>query len=80
MENEPVIVDRLYNAPIEKVWKAFLDSMNNLNQNMQTLIDLNTILSKLHTIYPYGSLYDCEDETENLKGKIILGRTNLGNI
>lgn len=64
----------------EKAWKAFLDSMNNPDQNRQTLIDLNTILSKLHSIYPYGSLYDCEDETENLKGKIILGRTNLGNI
>ncbi|WP_316826941.1 SRPBCC domain-containing protein [Pedobacter miscanthi] len=26
MENEPVIVERLYNAPIEKVWKALTDN------------------------------------------------------
>jgi uncharacterized protein len=65
---------------LEKAWKAFLFSINNPDQNMQTLIDINTILSKLYSIYPYGSLYNCNDETENLKGKIILGRTNLGNI
>ncbi|HAQ20928.1 MAG TPA: hypothetical protein DCR40_17100 [Prolixibacteraceae bacterium] len=64
----------------ERAYHLFLDSMNKTGQSMQTLIDLNTILSKLHSIYPTGVLYDCEDETENLKGKIILGRTNLGNI
>jgi hypothetical protein len=64
----------------ERVYKLFLDSMNHTDQNMQTVIDLNAILSKLHSIYPTGALYDCDDETENLKGKIILGRTNLGNI
>lgn len=64
----------------EKSWRIFLDTMNKTDQDMQNLIGLNTILSQIHTIYPYGTLYDCEDETENLKGKIILGRTNLGNI
>ncbi len=62
----------------EQAFKLFLDSMNRKDQNMQTLIDLNTILSMLHSIYPTGALYDCDDETDNLKGKIILGRTNLG--
>ena len=64
----------------EKSWKLFLDTINKSNQEMQNLIDLNTILSQVHTIYPYGILYDCEDENETLKSKIILGRTNLGNI
>ncbi|WP_293303972.1 SRPBCC family protein [Pedobacter sp. UBA5917] len=26
MENEPVIVERVYNAPIDKVWKALTDN------------------------------------------------------
>jgi len=64
----------------ERAWKLFLGSINKPDQPMQTLTTLNTILSKLHSIYPTGALYDCDDETENLKGKIILGRTNLGNI
>ena len=64
----------------EKAYRLFLESINKTDQNMQNIIDLNTILSKLHSIYPTGILYDCENENENLKGKIILGRTNLGNI
>lgn len=64
----------------ERAYKSFLDGINKKDQNMQTLIDLNTILSQLHSIYPTGALYDCDNETDNLKGKIILGRTNLGNI
>ena len=65
---------------LEQAWKSFLDTMNKPDQDKQILIDLKTILSKLHSIYPTGFLYDCDDETENLKGKIILGKTNLGNI
>lgn len=65
---------------LETAWKAFLETMTKKDQNIQILKDLNLALSKLHTIYPSGFLYDCDDETEDLKGKIILGRTNLGNI
>lgn len=65
---------------LETDWKAFLDTINKKNQDIQLLINLRNTLSKLHTIYPTGFLYDCDDETENLKDKIILGRTNLGNI
>lgn len=65
---------------LEKTWKAFLDTMTKKDQNIQVLKDLNLALSQLHTIYPSGFLYDCDDESEDLKGKIILGRTNLGNI
>lgn len=39
------------------------------------------VLSKLRSIYPTGSLYDCSQEDEtNWQDKIILGRTNLGTI
>jgi hypothetical protein len=65
---------------LETAWKTFLETMNKNDQDIQVLKDLRNILSKLHSIYPTGFLYDCNDETENLKGKIILGRTNLGNI
>ena len=65
---------------LEKAWKVFLETISKASQDKQIVIDLNTILSKLHSIYPSGFLYDCDEETENLQGKIILGRTNLGNI
>lgn len=65
---------------LETDWKAFLDTINKKNQDIQILTNLRNTLSKLHSIYPTGFLYDCNDETENLKDKIILGRTNLGNI
>ena len=65
---------------LETAWKAFLDTMNKNDQDIQILKDFRAILSQLHSIYPTGFLYDCNDETEDLKGKIILGRTNLGNI
>lgn len=65
---------------LETDWKGFLDTINKKDQDIQLLINLRNTLSKLHTIYPSGFLYDCDDETENLKDKIILGRTNLGNI
>lgn len=65
---------------LETAWKAFLETMTKKDQDIQILKDLSLTISKLHTIYPSGFLYDCDDETEDLKGKIILGRTNLGNI
>lgn len=37
-------------------------------------------LAKLNSIYPTGTLYNCVDEEEDISGKIVLGRTNLGTI
>lgn len=65
---------------LETAWKTFLETTNKNDQDIQILKDLRNILSQLHSIYPSGFLYDCNDETEDLKSKIILGRTNLGNI
>jgi len=65
----------------EKAWKEFLlaktSSAPDLNQKLKTL---NQILSELNTIYPTGRLIDCDDETDSLKGRIILGRTYIGNL
>ncbi len=74
----------------EKAYKAFLFekteihtkdhlpiSMNKYNEVLNEFIDS---LTGLHTIYPTGRLYDCEDENEELDGKLILGKTNLGTL
>ena len=65
----------------EKAWKEFLlakiNSDPDLNLKLKTL---NTILSELNSIYPTGRLIDCDDETDSLKGRIILGRTFIGNL
>jgi uncharacterized protein len=65
----------------EKSWKEFLLAKTNsdLGLNLK-LKNLNTILSELNSIYPTGRLIDCDDETDSLKGRIILGRTFIGNL
>ncbi|GAB4107758.1 hypothetical protein GCM10028791_02050 [Echinicola sediminis] len=74
----------------EKAYKAFLlehtdihqrdGSAASLNKYNKVLNELITILTGLHTIYPSGRLYNCQDEEEDLAGKIILGKTNLGTL
>lgn len=65
----------------EKAWKEFLlaktSSAPDLNLKLK---NLNLILSELNSIYPTGRLIDCDDETDSLKGRIILGRTFIGNL
>ena len=66
----------------EKAYREFLFSKTNLEQkqNEKKLMELNKILPKINSIYPTGSLIDCDDEEDSLKGKIILGRTNIGKL
>jgi uncharacterized protein YegP (UPF0339 family) len=65
----------------EKAWREFLlaktSSAPDLSLKLKTL---NQILSELNSIYPTGRLIDCDDETDSLKGRIILGRTYIGNL
>ena len=49
-------------------------------QDETKLIPFIEILSELNSIYPSGKLIDCDDEDEELEGRIILGRTNIGNL
>ncbi len=64
----------------EKAFKQFLFKRTDLEQGHDpaTLKAMIGALGELNTIYPSGSLYSCE--TEDLDGKIILGRTNLGTL
>ena len=56
-------------------------SKEELNTYRDTLKEFSTCLNGIHTIYHSGRLHDCEDdETENQRNKIILGRTNIGNL
>lgn len=74
----------------EKAYKEFLlertkldtlvDKPNKLQKYNKVLNTLIDSMAGLHSIYPTGKLYDCEDENEELTGKIILGKTNLGNL
>ncbi len=66
----------------EKAWKDFLmaKTKGDKEEIKTSLKSLNMILSKLNSIYPTGRLMDCDDEEDILEGRIILGRTYIGNI
>ncbi|MDD2303240.1 MAG: hypothetical protein PHP53_00990 [Prolixibacteraceae bacterium] len=66
----------------EKAWKEFLLAKTKADPDLIStkLKSLNSILSELNSIYPTGRLIDCDDETDSLKGRIILGRTYIGNL
>lgn len=61
----------------EQAYKTYLEARQNEEYctELKAFID---ILTDLHTIYPTGTLHDCK--TDDLEGKIILGRTNLGTL
>jgi hypothetical protein len=64
---------------LENVYREYLLSKTNLGQeqDIPKLLELIDIMSKLYTIYPSGKLIDCDDEDEDIEGKIVLGRTNI---
>jgi uncharacterized protein len=62
----------------EKDFKTFL--INKSANKQDALPQFIKTLAKLNSIYPRGTLYNCKDEKEELNGKIILGKTNLGTI
>lgn len=66
----------------ENAYKAFLFDKTGSGQaqDPDKLKNLIEILNELNSIYPTGSLLDCDEEDETLEGKIILGRTNIGNL
>ena len=65
----------------EKAWKEFLLAKTNSEPDLKIkLKNLISILSELNSIYPTGRLIDCDDEEDSLEGKIILGRTYIGNL
>jgi hypothetical protein len=67
----------------EDCYRKFLISKTKSEQTEEhgnTLKDLIKIIGELNSIYPSGRLIDCDDEDDSIEGKIILGRTNLGNL
>lgn len=49
---------------------------------VQPVAELKNLLHAHHeltSVYPSGRLMDCSDEDDDLKGRIVLGRTNIGN-
>jgi hypothetical protein len=66
----------------EKAWKEYLKDKTKTGhiKYKNKLIELINILSELNSIYPKGRLIDCDDEEDSLEGKIILGKTYIGNL
>ena len=65
----------------EEKYKAYLIAKTTLEQGQPAKLEpLLTAMGNLNTIYPVGRLLDCEDESDELKGKIILGQTNIGTL
>ncbi len=69
---------------LEEAYKKYLEELKanrktGTSIQKETLVDFKTILFDLFTLYPVGRLHDCESD-EDLEGKIILGRTNLGSL
>ncbi|MFD1604383.1 hypothetical protein ACFSJW_13320 [Flavobacterium artemisiae] len=62
----------------EKGFKNFL--LDKTKGKQDALPPFIKSLSKLNSIYPTGTLYNCVDEEETISGKIVLGRTNLGTL
>ncbi len=66
---------------LEKRYRKWLEyNQNHYNKprlNNKSLNELLEILSDLHTIYPPGTLHDCEEGDD--ENPIVLGRTHLGN-
>jgi len=84
------IGNRLTNDPdpenemvkFEALYKDFLLAKTNSGQqqNSTKLKAFIKILSELNSIYPTGRLLDCDEESDAVEGRIILGSTKLGNL
>lgn len=74
--NQLMVLEEAYKLYLEelKKWK-----MTGTTIKKQTLINFKDILFDLYSLHPVGRLHNCESD-EDLEGKIILGRTNLGSL
>jgi hypothetical protein len=62
----------------ERDFKNFL--LDKTRNKQDALPKFIASLTKLNSVYPTGTLYNCVDEEEEISGKIVLGKTNLGTI
>ncbi|NQY07169.1 MAG: hypothetical protein HRT68_13520, partial [Flavobacteriaceae bacterium] len=65
----------------ENAYKDYLVAKTCLeNEQPEEIEELLSAMAKLNTIYPVGRLLDCNDESDELEGRIILGQTNIGTL
>ena len=66
----------------EDKYKAYLlkRTSSGFIQPETELKSLLEAIDRLNTIYPVGRLIDCDNESDELEGKIILGQTNIGTL
>ena len=65
----------------EDAYQAYLCAKTSIGDKQpEELKDLLRAIGNLNTIYPVGRLLDCDDESDELEGKIILGQTNIGTL
>ncbi|WP_378176259.1 hypothetical protein [Aquimarina sp. SS2-1] len=58
-----------------------IDNKSAIEEYRTAVRELVHCMNNVHTIYHTGRLHDCDnDETEETGNKIILGRTNIGNL
>lgn len=67
---------------VQETWHKFLKSKNQKSNkymaSIQSTKNLLCAINELNTIYPSGTLHDCENEETELKNKIVLNRSTLG--
>lgn len=66
-----------YKTYLEAKTTETLKGQQQPKEALQNLIDA---MKQLNTIYPQGRLLDCNDDSDALDGKIILGQTNIGTL
>lgn len=59
----------------QTTYKAFLEARLANNMTAEVLQNFINVFTSLHNVYPAGRLFDCE--SEDLTGKIVLGRSNI---
>jgi len=81
-ENDMLNIQEKYKAVLKVLdCKNVIDSDTKLIERRTTVNELVTCMGKANTIYHSGRLHDCDnDDTEESGTKIILGRTNIGNL
>ncbi|WP_299441131.1 hypothetical protein [uncultured Aquimarina sp.] len=81
-DNEMLNLQEKYKTFLELLHcDQVIDSKSAIENYRSTVNELVSCMNNVHTIYHTGRLHDCDnDDTEETGNKIILGRTNIGNL
>ncbi|MHA7059793.1 hypothetical protein ACWGOQ_0021375 [Aquimarina sp. M1] len=81
-ENDMLKIQEKYKTFLEQLHcDTSIDSKAAIENYRATVNELVHCMNDAHTIYHTGKLHDCDnDDTEETGNKIILGRTNIGNL